>query len=1215
MNGLTPTTGRTGGDISKAEIPLGRYLSAQAEQGWHDGAFASIMRLEEWRINNTGPILSPTEANAKYSVPGLTFTDPISEERAKIRKERHQDANRRAFYIEQGAPGLASKRGLAGLGVSMIASVLNPVDLPLAVFPITGSAKLARAGSISGRGKFRQALARGLITEEYLATKTAHPKLLATVIEGMGSQAVLEIPLFVSNRQSALPYTVDNSLVNIAAAGTLSAGAYAAFKGASNLYRRLQAGTRRRLWERKLNDFLRDRETPIDDLVSTDPAVLRERVAFDETAARLEAEKAVNHELIRQGIKGKHQEWPVAATIRWQDADGVWHVEKAPAHKLIPEYATASEYPTFEEGFVTQSGRFIDHDTAFLLGGFKRRGKVGLKEDGSPELEWAGSEDFEFGGLVMNDQFPPTDEIYVSAVRELVRAERAKGTSEPEIVNLVREELRKNADDFFFSQPDIQAKIAVEEQKAIESAIAEKRKQHEQAEATKQAEIEQRIQQTRVLSPEEVQKWQGQAGADPKDVALIDEELADLRKELDAVEKVAEVDRVEAALDKAIKALEQPKGLFADPFLIQALGRPALRGLLQIIRLAYKELKNLDKAITRGIQWLEEKHPKKFKELGISSEGSSRRDFLGQLSAAFGGLGLAKLGKLEPLLQAAKTLPNLSLDSLSKIGHILTELTGENPLAWVHRDITRRRSGAWKRALTLIENEKEDLVPFMLSQENVLISSSGNLFLKTQGDREQLHQQILEAAEGNKKVKKVLDNNEVDTFSGELGEEQGGYSENLISDLMDTLGFKKTTVQFDVDFDFLQFTPDTYRAFFKTPVGKIVYKQLSEQLADVAVEKLLFSTRSIDDVLTDMKNRKYIPTEDVPLSSVERQFKPDQDVVDQLADAITQLEQQPGWKAVINNPKKLKEVSFAMRRPMLRRTGVKTITDQLDHVDQVAAMLRKHGLDPNGTFLARYGQQTKELIDKLALPISNKTAPQAIDQMVQQRLKWAEEGQDLSAFKKVEKASDKPLTVEQMLTDFENVKKKLAEAKPEPEAEPELKPEADPKVKQPISDDLSPPDIKKALKAEIKAAIDDLMLTTEHAFEMGKLSGETAFSKDSSGFHVASKSAKDVVHHVTSDWGEYAELTEATWRWSHLYDQRGNPLDMDIDVAVKEHGIVHVMNNSGEHTQIVTFDGRKDPLFDPNGAAARERQNFELQRKEPSVKEVDEAIACILAKL
>lgn len=64
-------------------------------------------------------------------------------------------------------------------------------------------------------------------------------------------------------------------------------------------------------------------------------------------------------------------------------------------------------------------------------------------------------------------------------------------------------------------------------------------------------------------------------------------------------------DFIESALSRAIDGLEtKPGQLYSDPLLIQAVGRPALRGALIAVRAAYRASKSVARAIEAGIDWL-----------------------------------------------------------------------------------------------------------------------------------------------------------------------------------------------------------------------------------------------------------------------------------------------------------------------------------------------------------------------------------------------------------------------------------------------------------------------------------------------------------------------------------------------------------------------------------------------------------------------------------
>ncbi len=105
------------------------------------------------------------------------------------------------------------------------------------------------------------------------------------------------------------------------------------------------------------------------------------------------------------------------------------------------------------------------------------------------------------------------------------------------------------------------------------------------------------------------------------------------------------VDPIDAGLTRAIDALRtEPGATYADPLFIQTLGRPALRGALQVVRASYRAGKQLAEAIGEGIKWLraqgkefDESEARAWLEANVMpsrpGEGQNTHRFVAQLEA------------------------------------------------------------------------------------------------------------------------------------------------------------------------------------------------------------------------------------------------------------------------------------------------------------------------------------------------------------------------------------------------------------------------------------------------------------------------------------------------------------------------------------------------------------------------------------------------------
>lgn len=268
------------GRVSRVEIPFTNYLGVAFEQGMHDSMFASISQIREMDLEREGPRITADEANERYGLPGLKFDTSVYESEAKLINERKQAEMRRNFYLEQGAPGGTwSKRGLAGLGTSMIASMLNPLDFSMNFMPVVGSEKMALQAQRLGRGAFRQALARGLLTtEEAIARRIPiAPRLTSSLIQGFVGNVAAEVPHFISSVQSKENYTVSDAAVNILGGTAIGGALHLAMTSAARILEKTTMPTRDAMMRKAVDDFTKGKSPEVAQFVAADENIVKEK--------------------------------------------------------------------------------------------------------------------------------------------------------------------------------------------------------------------------------------------------------------------------------------------------------------------------------------------------------------------------------------------------------------------------------------------------------------------------------------------------------------------------------------------------------------------------------------------------------------------------------------------------------------------------------------------------------------------------------------------------------------------------------------------------------------------------------------------------------------------------------------------------------------------------------------------------------------------------
>lgn len=541
------------GRVSDFEIPLGQYLSNSFSQGVHDSMFMSIANLEEQSLERTGNKLTAMEANDRYGLGGrLKFDGSIHESEARLLMERKEAEMRRTFYLSMGNPdGLLSKRGVAGLGASMLGNILNPLDFAINFVPVVGSEAAALRAAKMGRGVYTQALERGFIAAETLGRLPA-PKLVTSLVNAGVGNVIAEVPHLISALESKEDYTIGESFLNVAAGTALGTALHLGITQAVRLYDRLTPDTKETMLSTGTQQFLEGKQIDVTKFVDIDENTIRESVRFDEALAREHALARVDIEKIKAKVKEKLNEKVIAAALRLPDGT----VRTGAAHWLIDvEDLDAHTFNSLERGMVTDKGRFLSMDQAASLMGKAPR------FDASGTLQFDTSE-----GLLMSTTDPfflgPQDRLIFDAVKEA-------GATDAEAMIEVRRIQSERAEVAFFNRPDVIERIETERERRVKALVTRERNKYD-AEgkfiAARDAEIQRQIREGRVLNDQQKKDWDFSKKTAEETATTVKEQIADLVKELedepDVKNDVAEKNLKDehSAIDQALDCLlKNPK--------------------------------------------------------------------------------------------------------------------------------------------------------------------------------------------------------------------------------------------------------------------------------------------------------------------------------------------------------------------------------------------------------------------------------------------------------------------------------------------------------------------------------------------------------------------------------------------------------------------------------------------------------------------------------
>lgn len=285
------------GRVSKFDIPVNEWVGHRFSQGFNDNAWTAVYNRAEDAAWDDDNVMRPDVANRAFGIEGyLDFKEPISAQRARLINERKQRELENLAYLESASHSWYSPKAVVGFGASMVGNLANPIDIGLAFLPFVGSEKMAAGVAKMGGSTWRQALYRGVIPEEALGS-TLNAKLSGSVIDGVLSQALVEIPIAVQKYRDQAIYGPEDSALNILGAGVLS-GAFRAFglalEGMGKAWEEADPRIKDAATVETIRSMVDGVEPRVHRGFSVDENVIRNKAIFDEAGARAEAEAVID---------------------------------------------------------------------------------------------------------------------------------------------------------------------------------------------------------------------------------------------------------------------------------------------------------------------------------------------------------------------------------------------------------------------------------------------------------------------------------------------------------------------------------------------------------------------------------------------------------------------------------------------------------------------------------------------------------------------------------------------------------------------------------------------------------------------------------------------------------------------------------------------------------------------------------------------------------
>lgn len=162
-----------------------KYLSTTVRDALYHSPASGVYRFAELAGADsfTGQELQPEEATKKYGIPGeLQFFEPINDYAAQIMQRRKFAEIDREAMLGLGANSLG--RRAAGFGTSLIATILDPINLASMFVPVVGEVKFAQMVTRFGGSLPKARLAAGAV-EGLVGSAMVEPfVLLPALYEG-----------------------------------------------------------------------------------------------------------------------------------------------------------------------------------------------------------------------------------------------------------------------------------------------------------------------------------------------------------------------------------------------------------------------------------------------------------------------------------------------------------------------------------------------------------------------------------------------------------------------------------------------------------------------------------------------------------------------------------------------------------------------------------------------------------------------------------------------------------------------------------------------------------------------------------------------------------------------------------------------------------------------------------------------------------------------
>lgn len=345
--------------------PMKLYRTLAQESLYHSPfsgvyRFSELLQEKQGDFLNISRTLSPDDANRLYGLGGqLKFDEPIEEGAASLMMRRKIAENDREYVIGSGMT--TGFRRVAGIGVGMAATLLDPINTASMFVPVVGEARFARMVARFG----------GSVTKA---------RLVAGAIEGAVGSAMVEPFVLLPAMQEQANYGLRDSALNLAYGAGLGSILHAGFGAIGDRLRKIKPHEQDAIFEAAMNNVLKNEPVTsparVADFVEPEPEVRVTRMEMGgKTAVQVDVIVPGEDRPIFSGTPEQARaagytvpdERETIASAAIKDKDGKIHTGKN--HPLIAESLmmgddTPAEFYGATDGFVTSTGRFVDREEA-----------------------------------------------------------------------------------------------------------------------------------------------------------------------------------------------------------------------------------------------------------------------------------------------------------------------------------------------------------------------------------------------------------------------------------------------------------------------------------------------------------------------------------------------------------------------------------------------------------------------------------------------------------------------------------------------------------------------------------------------------------------------------------------------------------------------------------------------------------------------------------